>query len=146
MNLNKDFREFAELLNFHKVEYLVVGGYALAFHGSPRYTGDIDFWINPTIDNSKKMIKVLNDFGFSSLQLTEKDFQEKDKVFQFGFPPYRIDVLTSVTGLEFDECYSKRNEISDDDVKISFIDIESFKINKKAMGRTKDLADLESLT
>ena len=143
MNLNKDFKEFAELLNYHKVEYL--GAYALAFHGSPRYTGDIDFWINPTIENSKKIINVLKDFGFSSLNLSENDFQEKDKVFQFGYPPYRIDVMTSVTGLDFDDCYPERNEITDENVKITFIDLVRLKINKKALGRPKDLADLESL-
>ena len=145
MYLNEDFKEFIKLLNYHKVEYLVVGGYALAFHGSPRYTGDIDFWVNPTIENSKKMIKVLNDFGFSSLQLTENDFLEKDKVFQFGFPPYRIDMLTSVTNLDFETCYPKRKEIMQDNIKLMFIDIESFKINKKALGRTKDIADIDSL-
>ena len=103
--LNNDFKEFIQLLNVHSVRYLVVGGYAVAFHGHPRYTKDIDIWILLDKTNAKKMLDVLNVFGFSSLGLTEDDFLKKDNIIQLGNPPNRIDILTDLSGVIFDECY-----------------------------------------
>ncbi len=143
--INKDFKEFIELLNKNNVRYLVVGGYALAFHGYPRYTKDIDFWLWVNRSNAKNIIKALEKFGFSSLDLNEDDFLTPGYVVQLGQPPARIDLLTSITGLKFEDCYETRDHIEIQGSEIDFIDIESFKKNKKAVGRHQDLADLENL-
>ena len=144
--LNNDFKEFIQLLNVHSVRYLVVGGYAVAFHGHPRYTKDIDIWILLDKTNAKKMLDVLNVFGFSSLGLTEDDFLKKDNIIQLGNPPNRIDILTDLSGVIFDECYPQKKNINIDGVAINFIDVESLIQNKKASGRHQDLADIENLT
>ena len=143
--INKDFKEFIELLNKNDVKYLVVGGYALAFHGYPRFTKDIDFWVWVDEENAENIIKTIKDFGFSSLDLNKDDFLSPGYVVQLGQPPGRIDLLTSVTGLEFEECYKSRVHIEIQGSEIDFIDLESFKKNKKAVGRHQDLADLENL-
>jgi hypothetical protein len=143
--INKDFKQFIELLNKNKVKYLVVGGYALAFHGFPRYTKDIDFWVWVNEENAKNLVKTLKQFGFSSLDLKEDDFLNPGYVVQLGRPPGRIDLLTSVTGLDFEECYESRVHIEIQGSEIDFIDLENFKKNKKAVGRHQDLADLENL-
>jgi hypothetical protein len=143
--INKDFKEFIGLLNKNSVRYLVVGGYALAFHGFPRYTKDIDFWIWVNEENAKNLVKTLEEFGFSGLELKEDDFLTPGYVVQLGQPPARIDLLTSVTGLRFEECYESRAHIKIQDSEVDFIDLESFKKNKKAVGRYQDLADLENL-
>ncbi len=144
--LNNDFKEFIQLLNVHSVRYLVVGGYAVAFHGHPRYTKDIDIWILLDKTNAKKMLDVLNAFGFSSLGLTEDDFLKKDNIIQLGNPPNRINILTDLSGVIFDECYPQKKNINIDGVAINFIDVESLIQNKKASGRHQDLADIENLT
>jgi hypothetical protein len=143
--INKDFKQFIELLNKNKVRYLVVGGYALAFHGFPRYTKDIDFWVWVNQENAKNLVQALQEFGFSSLDLKEDDFLSPGYVVQLGQPPGRIDLLTSVTGLDFEECYESRIHTEIQGSEIDFIDLESFKKNKKALGRHQDLADLENL-
>ena len=109
--LNNDFKEFIQLLNVQNVRYLVVGGYAVAFHGHPRYTKDIDIWILLDKTNAKKMLDVLNAFGFSSLGLTEDDFLKKDNIIQLGNPPNRINILTDLSGVIFDECYPQKKNI-----------------------------------
>jgi hypothetical protein len=143
--INKDFKEFIELLNKNHVKYLVVGGYALAFHGYPRYTKDIDFWVWGDKKNAENIIKTLVDFGFSSLDIKEEDFMSPGYVVQLGQPPSRIDLLTSVTGLEFEDCYATKVHINIQGSEVDFIDLENFKKNKKAVGRHQDLADLENL-
>ena len=142
--LNRDFKEFAELLNARGVDYLVVGGYALAAHGHPRYTGDIDFWISPTPKNIDRLLAALNAFGFGSLGLTPADFTD-DSVIQLGVPPRRIDLLTRVDGVEFDACWHRRESMQVNGIIFHFIGLEDFKANKRAAGRMKDLADLEAL-
>jgi len=145
MILSQDFREFIKLLNSNHVRYLVVGGYAVAFHGHPRYTKDIDIWIWVSKNNAKKVLKTLDEFGFSSLGLKEEDFLEPGYVIQLGYPPNRIDILTQVTGLEFDLCYSSKMELDVDGIIVNFLDLENLKKNKRSVGRFQDLADLESL-
>ena len=145
MVLNKDFREFIQLLNDHNVLYLVIGGYAVAFHGYPRYTKDIDIWIWLDKSNAEKILQVLKDFGFGSLDLTVDDFLDPEKVIQLGYPPNRIDILTDLKGINFKECYSSRVEVKIEGTNINFIDLENLKKNKKALGRHQDLADLENL-
>ena len=109
--INKDFSEFIELLNKNDVKYLVVGGYALAFHGYPRYTKDIDFWVWIDKRNAERIVQTLQDFGFSSLDIKDEDFLSPGYVVQLGQPPSRIDLLTSVTGLDFEECYASKVHI-----------------------------------
>jgi hypothetical protein len=133
------------LLNDQKVEYLLVGGYAVVFYGYVRYTGDFNFWINPTKGNAKRVIEVLDQFGFGSLNLSIEDFTKDDQIIQFGYPPNRIDLITSVTGLKFSDCYPKRRSFSVDDIEIQTISLADLKTNKKASGRHKDLDDLENL-
>jgi predicted nucleotidyltransferase len=142
--LNRDFKEFAELLNAHGVEYLVVGGYALAAHGHPRYTGDIDFWIAPSSENISKLLLVLDEFGFASLGITAADF-DADTVLQLGQPPRRIDLLTSIDGVFFDVCFAKREQVELAGVRLNIIGLDDLKTNKRSAGRLKDLADLEIL-
>jgi hypothetical protein len=142
--LNRDFKEFAALLNARSVDYLVVGGYALAAHGHPRYTGDIDFWIRPTADNIVRLLKALDDFGFGSLGLAASDFAN-DTVVQLGQPPRRIDLLTAIDGVAFEACFTRREQVALAGVQLNIIGLEDFKTNKRAAGRLKDLADLESL-
>jgi predicted nucleotidyltransferase len=142
--LNRDFKEFAELLNAKGVEYLVVGGYALAAHGHPRYTGDIDFWVDAAPENIARLLSVLSDFGFGSLGLSAADFNT-DTVVQLGQPPRRIDLLTAIDGVEFDACFVRRELVELAGVQLNIIGLEDFKANKLAAGRLKDLADVESL-
>ncbi|MBV8605202.1 MAG: nucleotidyltransferase [Pelomonas sp.] len=142
--LNQDFKEFAELLNARGVEYLVVGGYALAVHGHPRYTGDIDFWLCPEAGNIAKLLEALKAFGFAALELGVADFGP-DAVIQLGQPPRRIDLLTSVDGVSFRACYDRREVVDVSGVLLNFIGLEDFKANKRASGRHKDLADLDCL-
>ena len=143
--LSKDFKEFIELLNEHSVKYLVVGGYAVAFHGYPRYTKDIDIWIELSLENADKILKALNEFGFGSLDLTPDDFLESDQIIQLGYPPNRIDILTTLKDLKFEDCYNARVEVEILGLHIHFIDIENLKKNKRATGRPQDLADAENL-
>ena len=145
MVLNKDFREFIELLNVHEIKYLVVGGYAVTIHGYPRFTDDIDIWFWIEESNAKSMIEVLKDFGFSSLKISVSDLISPYKIIQLGYPPNRIDLLTSVDGLEFEKCYPSKVVVEIDGLKVNFIDLENLKKNKKASGRYKDLNDLENL-
>ncbi len=142
---NQDFKEFIELLNVHKVRYLVVGGYAVALHGHPRYTKDLDIWVELNSTNAQAIIKALEQFGLGSLGLKAEDFLEADQIIQLGYPPSRIDLLTSVSGLEFDHCFPLRVIINLEGVEVNFIDLENLKKNKKATGRLQDLADLENL-
>jgi hypothetical protein len=142
--LNRDFKEFAALLNACGVEYLVVGGYALAAHGHPRFTGDIDFWVAHDTANIERLLKALHDFGFGSLGLQARDFDD-DTVVQLGLPPRRIDLLTGLDGVEFTSCWGRRESVQMDGLTLHLIGLEDFKANKRAAGRLKDLADLESL-
>ena len=143
--LSNEFKEFARLLNDQNVEYLLVGGYAVVFYGYVRFTGDIDFWINPTKKNASRVVEVLSKFGFGSLDLSIDDFTKDDQIIQLGYPPNRIDIITSVTGLTFSDCYPKRVSFTIEGVDIQTISLEDLKKNKKASGRYKDLDDLENL-
>jgi predicted nucleotidyltransferase len=145
MELQSDLREFIELLNAKKVEYLIVGGYAVAFYGYPRYTGDIDFWIAASKENIEKVMVVLKEFGMSSLGITYTDLAKPDSIIQIGQPPFRIDILNSVDGLEFASANENVNEAIFDGTKVCFISLEDLKLNKKASDRVKDRLDLENL-
>lgn len=143
--LNQDFKEFIKSLNDNHVRYLVIGGYAVAFHGHPRYTKDIDVWVEMSPENAARMVKALEQFGFGSLGLKMDDFTTPDQIIQLGYPPSRIDILTTPAGVEFASCYEARVQVVIDDVTVQFIDLDNLKKNKKATGRHQDLADLENL-
>jgi len=145
MIFEQDFIDFIELLNQNNVEYMVVGAHALAYHGRPRHTGDLDIWIKPSVPNADKMVKVLKDFGFASLGLTNEDFLKENYVTQLGYPPLRIDILNAISGVNFDEAYAGRVLGQVDDLNISFINISDFIANKQASGRAKDLGDIDAL-
>lgn len=145
MIFEQDFIDFIELLNQHQVEYMIVGAHALAYHGRPRHTGDLDIWIKPSIENAAKIITVLHDFGFGSVGLQEQDFLRENYVTQLGYPPLRIDILNSISGVEFDEAYANKVEGDVEDLRINFINIPEFIRNKEASGRAKDLSDIAAL-
>ena len=145
IQLPPDFSEFLKLLNSRGARYLLVGGYAVSFYGTPRATGDIDVWIDRTPDNADKLVQVLEDFGFDVPGLSAELFTKENNVIRLGTPPLRIELLTSISGVEFDECHKARSVVRLGDVEVSFIGVEQLRINKKASGRLKDLADLESL-
>ncbi|MFQ5419975.1 MAG: DUF6036 family nucleotidyltransferase [Anaerolineae bacterium] len=145
MILTPDFKEFLQSLNDNDVRYLVVGGYAVAFHGHPRFTKDIDIWIWVDEQNAANLIQALDQFGFTSLGLAVDDFLEPDIIVQLGYPPNRVDLITGLKGVEFTACYAHRIEETMDGITVSFIDLENLKKNKKAVGRLQDLADLENL-
>ena len=123
----------------------MIDGFAVAFHGHPRYTKDLDIWVNSTNSNVKKLLKALNDFGFGSLGLTLEDFLNPENVIQLGCPPNRIDLVTEINGVNFELCYVQKVETQIDGLKVNFIDLKNLKKNKKATGRAQDLADLENL-
>ncbi len=143
--LNRDFKEFVESLNKHKVRFLIVGGYSLAYHGHPRYTKDLDIWVLTSAENASRIVLALNDFGFDSLGIGVEDFLEPGYVIQLGQPPARIDLLTSLTGLQFEECWSRRQLLRLNGLELPIISLEDLVANKRALGRNQDLADLEQL-
>ena len=145
MELDRDFKEFLALLEVNKVDYLIVGGYAVAFHGHPRYTGDIDIWVKPSQENAAKLMKALDSFGFDPEPLEELDFEAETIAFHLGVPPVRIDILNKIAGVKFDECYPNKVEIEVEGLKIYYISYQDLLTNKKASGRLQDLSDLENL-
>ena len=143
--LNQDFKEFAGLLTSNRVDYLIVGGYALAAFGHPRYTGDLDFWTGTDPGNAQRLLNALKEFGFGALGIGLDDLTQPNRVIQLGYPPRRIDLLTSIDGVDFAVCHARRLVIAIDGLNLHFISLEDFKTNKRATGRHKDLADLEML-
>jgi hypothetical protein len=141
----KDFSEFIGLLNENKVEYLVVGGYAVSFHGYPRYTGDLDIWFNPEPENVKKLLNVLDAFGFSSLRIQKEDLIKPGNIIQLGYPPIRIDLLNDIDGVDFSSGFSRREISTSGDLWVNFISLQDLLVNKKATGRHRDLDDLQNL-
>ena len=142
---SQDFREFIELLIKNKAEYLVVGGYAVGIHGHPRYTGDLDIWLNATPLNAERILQSVNEFGFSSFKLTQEDFTKPGNVIQLGYPPLRIDLLTEIDGVSFEECFGNRKEVSIDSLTVNFIGYEDLLKNKKESGRPRDIDDIDHL-
>ena len=146
MQLDLDFREFVERFIANDVRFLLVGGYAVAAHGLPRYTGDLDAWVWVGSENASRVIRSLEAFGFAGLGLTEDDFSQPDRVVQLGDPPYRIDILTSIEGVEFDQAWSRRVVLDLDGVLVPFIGRDDLIANKRVAGRPQDIADVERLT
>jgi predicted nucleotidyltransferase len=145
MNLSRDLREFIELLNSRGVDYVVVGAHSLAFHGRPRYTGDLDILVRPTNDNAAKLVSLLREFGFSEAGFKEADLIEPGQVIQLGRPPNRIDLLTNLSGLTVDEAFADKLEAVIDGLPVFVLSKENLIRNKRAVGRLQDLADLDDL-
>jgi predicted nucleotidyltransferase len=137
--------EFIALLNSHKVEFVIIGGHAVAYHGHPRFTGDIDFFVRPTPTNAERVLAALNAFGFGNLGISRDDLVTPNKVIQLGRPPNRIDILTSISGVEFDAAWQSRVSARLDEHAVNFIGLTELMRNKQASGRQKDLADIEKL-
>lgn len=145
VNLPPDFKEFLKLLNAHHVEYLLIGGYAVAYHGYPRATADMDIWISVHPKNADKVVTVLKEFGFDLPDLSPEIFLKKDQIIRMGAPPVRIEIATGISGVSFAECYAARVVDMLDEVEVNVIGLPHLKVNKKAAGRHKDLDDLDNL-
>jgi predicted nucleotidyltransferase len=145
MALSKDFKEFIESLNERSVQYLIVGAYAVAFHGHPRYTKDIDIWIERSDENIDRLLKALTDFGLGSLGFQKEDFSNPEMIVQIGVPPNRIDILSDLEGLIFSTAFQNRKEVDLYGIKIAVIGLDDLRISKKAAGRPRDIADLADL-
>ncbi|MDQ3374779.1 MAG: hypothetical protein M3521_12945 [Acidobacteriota bacterium] len=145
IELPEDFKDFLKLLNKRAVRYLLVGGYAVGFHGYPRATNDIDFWIELNRENAEKIVEVIREFGFNPPELSPELFLKDKQVIRMGFAPLRIEVLTEISGVNFAECFAERTVAEFDGIKVNILGLKHLKINKKASGRLKDLADLENL-
>lgn len=145
IQLPTDFREFLRLLNIHEIAYLLIGGYAVGYHGFPRSTGDMDIWIASTPENARKIVRALDEFGFSEAGATESLFQQPHKIIRMGNPPLRIEMLTTISGVEFASCYAARVEAEIDGLMVKIINLNDLRTNKLASGRLKDLNDLENI-
>ena len=143
IQLPSDFREFLKLLNSHDVRYLLIGGYAVNYHGYPRATGDMDIWVDRDPDNAEKVTTVLRQFGF--LQASPELFTQPGNVVRMGVSPLRIEVLTTISGVQFGDCYPNKVTADLDGIQVTMISAADLKINKRVAGRLKDLADLEEL-
>jgi predicted nucleotidyltransferase len=143
--LPKDFREFLRLLTEAGVEYLVIGGYAVGYHGYPRTTADMDIWVAISSENAFKLVDVFHRFGLQDTKLTPELFQQQGKIIRMGVPPMRIEVLTDIDGVTFDQCYAARETSTIDGQPVNLISLRHLRKNKKASGRHKDLDDLDHL-
>jgi len=145
LSLPPDFKEFLRLLHEKEVEYLLIGGYAVGYYGYPRATQDLDIWISTAPDNAKKMVEVLKAFGFQTPDINIDLFSQEDHIIRMGIPPMRIEVLTEISGVDFESCYKERLIDRMDDQQVYLIGLDQLKKNKEASGRYKDLDDLEHL-
>ena len=143
--LPKDFKEFLSLLRVHGVEYLLIGAYAVGYHGYPRATKDLDIWIAVTPDNAAKLVTCLKDFGFDTPDLTTELFLQEHNVVRMGLEPNRIEILTSISGVNFVDCYPLKVTAILEGIEVNIIALEHLKVNKRASGRLKDLSDVEHL-
>lgn len=145
MRLEKDFAELLALFNAHDVKYCIVGAFALAFHAHPRYTKDMDLLVEPSPKNGERVVAALQEFGFASLELKPEDFTIPDQIVQLGYPPLRIDLITSLSGVTFEEVWEHRAPGHYGDVKVPFISRDDLLKSKASTGRPQDVADIEHL-
>lgn len=146
MNLHNDLSEFIGLLTSHRIDFLVVGGHAVAFHGYPRYTGDIDIFLRPESDNARRVLTVLAEFGFGNLDITEQDLTTPENIIQLGYPPNRIDLLTSISGVSFESAWNTRTSGRLAGHDINYLGLDSLLKNKQESNRAQDRLDVEKLT
>lgn len=145
LELPRDFKELIESFLSHEVRFLVVGAYALGIHGRPRNTGDIDLWIEMSSDNARKTVNALHEFFGPMPEIREENFLSADRMSQFGIEPMRVDILNSISGVDFQDAYPRRTEIEYSGIRIPFLSLQDLRSNKLSAGRHKDLADLENL-
>ncbi len=145
MVLDENFKEFIKLLNANDVKYLVIGGFAVAFHGYPRYTKDIDFWIWANPDNADKLLKTVHDFGFGSLGLEKEDLLNETNVIQLGYEPNRIDLIMGLEDMDFETCFAQRQDAEFENLPIYFLNLDDLVKNKLSTGRLKDKVDAQTL-
>ncbi|OGO39075.1 MAG: hypothetical protein A2Z03_02865 [Chloroflexi bacterium RBG_16_56_8] len=145
IHLPPDFKDFLQLLHSHQVEYLLIGGYAVGYHGYPRATGDMDIWIAIQPANAEKVVAALIKFGFDVPELSIDMFLQEKQVIRMGTPPLKIDIATTISGVDFAECYAERIVETLDGIQVNLIGLKHLKTNKKASGRLKDLTDLQNL-
>jgi predicted nucleotidyltransferase len=145
LKLPKDFQEFIQSLQLKRARFLVIGGYAVAYHGHPRFTGDVDFFVECSLENGSRISSAIADFGLASLGLKAEDFSQIGMVVQLGRPPRRIDILTGVDGIDFETAWASRVEVTIDGLVVPFISKEQLILSKRAAGRQKDLDDLRYL-
>ena len=145
IRLPRDFKEFLKLLEASDVRYLLVGGYAVGFYGYPRPTGDLDIWVSNDGENAGKLVAVLREFGFASPELSANLFTLDKSIVRMGVPPFKLEIITHIDGVEFESCYQRRNVALIDSVQVSVISLGDLKINKRASGRPKDIDDLDNL-
>ncbi len=145
MRVEKDFKEFIELLNNNKIKYLIVGGFAFSYYAEPRFTKDIDIFVEVDDKNAKKIINALNEFGFGGIGLKKEDFLKKDNIIQLGYAPLRIDIITSITGVLFKTAWKNKINGKYGDIDCYFISKDDLIQNKQASGRPQDIADVKKL-
>ena len=145
IQLPADFQDFLRLLNSNEVEYLLIGGYAVGYYGFPRATGDIDFWVAISLNNAEKMVLVLKEFGFDVPELSKEQFLKEDQVFRLGSPPFRIEVLTTISGVSFQECFARKIQVIIDGIPVKMISLPDLKQNKQVADRDQDRRDLKNL-
>ncbi|MFN0035495.1 MAG: DUF6036 family nucleotidyltransferase [Saprospiraceae bacterium] len=145
LTLPPDFNDFIQLLNSYQVEYLLIGGYAVALHGHVRFTQDMDVWVCTNPENAKKVVHVLKDFGLTQADELLDILQKENRVVGMGVPPIKIEVVTTISGVAFEECYQNRRVVDIDGLSINYLSLDDLRKNKLASGRPKDLADLDSL-
>jgi predicted nucleotidyltransferase len=145
IHLPPDFKEFLKLLSAHQIKYLLIGGYAVGYYGYPRATADMDIWIAMNPQNAGEVVIALKEFGFNTPDLSVEVFLKPNQIIRMGMPPVRIEILTTISGVSFEECYPERVVDELDGVEVKLISLRHLKINKKAFGRHKDMDDLENL-
>lgn len=145
IRLPPDFKEFLKLLNEHNIRYLLIGGYAVGYHGYPRATADMDIWVAMQPENAEKIVSALREFGFDLPELSAELFLKEEQIVRMGVPPVRLEIITSISGVSFGECYEDRVTDILDGVEVNLISLKNLKVNKKASGRYRDLDDLENL-
>ncbi len=143
--LNDDYRDMLRALSAEQARYLLVGAYAMAAHGYPRATMDIDIWVEPSTANAEAVLRALARFGAPLLDLTSEDLQQEGMIYQIGVAPRRIDIITEATGLRFGEAYRRSSAVMIDDLEVPILALEDLITNKRATGRTRDLADVDAL-
>jgi predicted nucleotidyltransferase len=145
IRIAKDFQDFLRLFLDHEVRFMVIGGYAVVHHSRPRFTGDLDLWVESSPDNAARVIKSLKDFGLRGEDVVPELISEPGQIIRFGFEPMRLEIFTNIPGVDFSECYPRRVFARIAGMDVPFISLEDLKINKRASGRHKDLQDLEEL-
>ncbi len=143
--LPQDFKEFLKLLSENQIEYLLIGGYAVSYYGYTRATADMDIWVKADLANAERIVCALKQFGFGVEQLSPELFLEKDRIVRMGVPPFRIELMSNIAGVEFSNCYKNAAVVLIDGVEVMIISLDDLKVNKRACGRHKDLDDLEHL-